>query len=126
MSSQARRRLREYVVNVLNHNDSRMEYRFHYYEPFMQERGAYAIEEMNFTVDTLASSLQQIAGYLFAYGRESNKPHYVVVLFMYCLKIDEYFKKNHQNYKMDLLVDALVNILIKIDYVVPKSYCTIL
>ena len=124
MSRQARR-LREYVVNILNHGDSRMEQLFQYYEPFMQERCAYNIEEMNFTIDTLGSSLQTIASYLFT-PRESYKPHYVTVLFMYCMEIDEYFKKNHQNYNTNLLVDAIVNILINIDYVVPKSYCSIL
>ena len=123
MSNQARRRrLKEYVTNVLNHNDGRMERIFQYYEPFMQERDAYKIEEMNFTLNTLAPSLQTIASYLFARG----EPYHVTVLFMYCIKIDEYFKKNQKDYKTDLIVDALVNILINIDYNIPKSYCSIL
>ena len=126
MPNQARR-LKEYVLNILNHNDGRMERIFQYYEPFMQERGAYKIEEMNFTLGTLASSLQTIASYLFTPGEGNNKPHYVTVLFMYCIKIDEYFKKkNQKDYKTDLIVDALVNILINIDYNIPKSYCSIL
>ena len=125
MSSQARRTLREYVINILNRGDSQIERLFRNYEPFMQEQRAYKIEEMNFTIDTLASSLQEIASYLFTPG-ETYKPHVIVVLFMYCIEIDEYFKKHHQNYKTDLLVDAIVNILISIDYEVPKSYCSIL
>ena len=115
------------TVNVLNHNDGRMERFFQYYEPFMQERDVYKIEEMNFTLNTLAPSLQTIATYLFTSRREANKSYYVAVLFMYCIKIDEYFrKKNQKDYKSDLIVDALVNILINIDYNIPKSYCSIL
>ena len=124
MSKQARR-LKEYVLNILNHNDGRMEHIFQYYERFIQERKLFKIEEMNFTLNTLASSLQMIASYLFTPG-EVYKPYHVTALFMYDIKIDEYFKKNQKDYKTDLLVDALVNILINIDYNVPKSYCSIL
>ena len=124
MSKQARR-LKEYVTNVLNHNNTRMEQIFQDSEHFIQKWKLFKTEEMNFTLNTLAPSLQTIASYLFTPG-EAYKPYYVTALFMYCIKLDEYFKKNQKDYKTDLLVDALVNILINIGYNVPKSYCSIL
>lgn len=57
---------------------------------------------------------------------EVYKHYHVVALFMYCMKIDEYFTENLKDYKTDLIVDTLVNILINIDYNIPRSYCSIL
>ena len=128
---QARRKLKEYVTNILNHDDPRMTFIYQDCEHLMQESNnnickIEKIEKMNFTLDTLASSLQTIADHIFTPG-EVYKPYYVVSLFLYCMKLDEYFKKNLKDYKTDLLVDVLVNILIKIDYNIPKPYyCSIL
>ena len=95
-------------------------------EHVMQEWELFKIEKMKFTLDTLESSLQTIANRRFLPG-EGYESHHVTALFLYCMKIDEYFKKNHANYKTDLLVDILVNILIKVDYIIPQSsYCSIL
>ena len=118
--------LKEYVTNILKRNDARMESIFQDNEHVMQEWELFKIEKMNFTLETLASSLQTIASHMFLPGEGYESGH-VVALFLYCMKIDEYFKKNHANYKTDLLVDVLVNILIKVDYIIPKSsYCSIL
>ena len=118
-------RLKAYVTNILNSNDIKMEFIYLSNEDFMWEGNACKVEDMNFTVDTLHSSLQIIADHTFTPG-EVYKPYHVVALFLYCKKIDEYFRKSHDNYNSDVLVDALVNILIKIDYNVPRSYCSIL
>ena len=118
--------MKEYVTNILNRNDAIMETIFRDNEHVMQEWELFKIEKMNFTLDTLASSLQTIANHLFIPGEEYKWGH-VTSFIMYCMKIDEHFKKNHANYKTDLLVDVLVNILIKVDYIIPKSsYCSIL
>ena len=131
-SCQAGRKLKEYVTNILNHDDLRMEFIYQDCEHLMQESNnnnickIEKIEKMDFTLDTLASSLQTIADHMFIPG-EAYKSYYVVSLFLYCMKLDEYFKKNLKDYKTDLLVDVLVNILIKIDYNIPKPYyCSIL
>ena len=118
--------LKEYVTNVLNRNDVRMEAIYRDQEHIILEWELFKIEKMNFTLESLASSLETIADHLFIPGEEYKWGH-VTAFIMYCMKVDEHFKKNHANYKTDLLIDILVSILIKIDYNIPKSYyCSIL
>ena len=119
--------MKDYVTNVFNHNDGRMEHIFQFCEPFMREGDVYkSIEEMNITLPTLASSLQKIADVVFTSRKANNKPYHVAALFMYCIKMDEYFKVDQKDYTSDLIVDALVNILIGVNYNIPKVYCSIL
>ena len=116
--------LKEYVTNVLNGNDARMEAIYRDQEHIILEWELFKIEKMNFTLESLASSLETIADHLFG---EEYKWGHVTTFIMYCMKVDEHFKKNHAKYKTDLLIDILVTILIKIDYNIPKSYyCSIL
>ena len=118
--------LKEYVTNILKRNDSIMEAIYRDQEHIILEWELFKIEKMNFTLEGLASSLETIADHLFIPGEEYKWGH-VTAFIMYCMKVDEHFRKNHANYKTDLLIDILVTILIKIDYNIPKSYyCSIL
>ena len=73
----------------------------------------------------LSKSLQTIGRYLFRSG-EPYKSHNVDALLLYAMKLDEYLRRNFQDYQTDLLVEILVNILIEIDFVTGNRYCNIL
>ena len=122
MSLKRRGELKEYVMKILMHKDTRLEFIYQDNDRFLK---TFTIENMNFTLDNLDVSLQSIASYLFRPG-EAYKTHYVDALLIYSMKLDEYLLENIRNYKTNFLADILVGILIVIDYDVPKRYCTIL
>ena len=122
MSLKRRGELKEYVMKILMHKDTRLEFIYQDNDHFLK---TFMIENMNFTLDNLDVSLQSIASYLFRSG-EAYKTHYVDALLIYSMKLDEYLLENIRNYKTNFLADILVGILIVIDYDVPKRYCTIL
>ena len=109
-------------MKILMHKDTRLQFIYKDNDHFLE---TFEIENMNFTLDTLNISLQTIASYLFKPG-EAYKTHNADALFIYSMKLDEYLLENIRNYKTNILVDILVNILIGIDYIVPKIYCIIL
>lgn len=122
MSFKRRGELKEYVMKILLHKDTRMQIIYQDNDHFVN---AFTIENMNFTLDNLDISLQTIASYLFTPG-EAYKTHNVDALFIYSMKLDEYLLENIRNYKTNFLADILVRILIVIDYDIPKRYCNIL
>ena len=121
-SERRRRELKDFVLNALTHKNTRLEYMYHDNAEFLE---IFAIEKMNFTLDNLNISLQTIASYLFKPGEE-YKTCNVDALLLYSMKLDEYLTRIYEDYQTLFLVEILVKILIKIDYIVSKIYCNIL
>ena len=117
-----RRKLQEYIENILKREDSRMMF---IYQDNNQFKKLFQIDKMNFTTHNLSKSLQMTARYLFTPG-ESFKTHNVDALLLYSMKLDEYLLTNFQDYQTDLLAEILVNILIDIDFEIENRYCIML
>ena len=108
--------VKRYITNVLNRNDGWIEYLYKDNRSKIDENNLFNIEKMNFTMDTLESSLKTISGELLL--GEAYKPYRVAVLLIYCIKIDEYFKKEHIDYETELLIDILVKILMQNNFII--------
>ena len=118
-------RLRGYIANVLERNDELIEF------VYLDNRDRFStmdsdIERIKFTVDNLEECLLTIAEEMFESPPEgySGRFYYAAVLFVYCIKIDDFCRRK-KDYKTDLLTDALVNVLTRIDFELPAPDFTI-
>ena len=121
------KRLREYIVNVLRRNDKLIEFIYHDNRDKFSAMNS-DIERINFTSDNLEECLLAIVEEMFddlPPSEEYSRRFYrIAALLVYCIKIDNFCRRD-KNYKTDLLVDVLVNVLTRIDFVMPASDFTV-
>ena len=118
---QWRSRLKDHVSDILLRKNVQIE---HFY--WEEENGVYMAKMMDilkpesFTLDNFSRSLETIASHVFSVKKGWTHYH-IIVLFVYCIRLDEICMKMHDWYKTSLLVETLVDILACIDYAPPPS-----
>ena len=120
-----RSHLKSHVSNILARKNEEIEY---FYREESDNIMKILINPESFTLSNFAYSLKTIASHTFSVKGWTH--YHVIVLFLYCIKIDEICIKTHDWYKTNLLEEVLVDILIMIDYSPPSRcyyyYCTVI
>ena len=116
-------RLRNYITNVLNRQDNLVEFVYKDNEIKLSEIDP-SIGVIKFTPGgNLEKYLRIIVEEMFESfdGRYSGKIYHAAVLFIYCIKISDFFMEEVGERHIDLLTDALVDVLMGIGFEIPAS-----
>lgn len=121
------RLLRGYIANVLERKDDLIEFLYLDNKEKFSGMDRDIAQKMKFTPGNLKRYLQIIAEHMIDGGYSGKKIYHTAVLLIYSIKIDDFLKKTKmKDYKTDVLTDALVSILMRINFEIPKkSRCTI-
>ena len=113
---QWRNHLKKHVSNILSRKNAQIEYFYR-----KEENSDCMVKMMDilkpetFTMNNFAWSLETIASHIFMVKKGWTCYH-IIVLFIYCIRLDEICMKMHDWYNTSLLEETLVVILLMINY----------